>query len=53
MHKNKTFTEELIPCDFLRYIANMKDGDLEKFSYQLDANHVDNFPVEEVTKRQL
>ena len=41
----KTFSKEVIPCDFLRYVANMKD-DLDQFAYQLEANHDQNFPEE-------
>ena len=45
-------TKELIPCDFLRYVANGVRDDLEQFAFQLAANHEDNFPEEEV-KRQM
>ena len=43
--------EELIPCDFLRYVANVKD-DLDMLAFQLEANHMDNFPDEEITRQQ-
>ena len=42
-------SKELIPCDFLRYVANVND-DLDELAFQLNANHVDNFPEETVTK---
>ena len=45
--QNDTESKELIPCDFLRFVANVRD-DLEHLAFQLDANHVDNFPEEEV-----
>ena len=40
----KNNSKELIPCDFLRYIANIQD-DLEQLAYQLHVNHADNFPT--------
>jgi len=45
----KNDSKELIPCDFLRYVANVQD-DLEQLAYQLNANHADNFPTELVAK---
>ena len=45
--QNDAESKELIPCDFLRFVANVRD-DLEHLAFQLDANHVDNFPEEEV-----
>lgn len=46
---NKYGDEKEIPCDFLRYVANEVYDDLEQFKFQLDANHTDNFPAEQVT----
>jgi len=37
--------KKLIPCDFLRFVANVND-DLEQLEFQLAANHDDNFPAE-------
>ena len=42
-------TQEFYPCKFLRFVANAGD-DLEHLAFQLDANHADNFPDEDVTK---
>ena len=47
--QNDAESKQLIPCDFLRFVANVKD-DLEHLAFQLDANHVDNFPEEEIAK---
>lgn len=49
--KVKYDSKELIPCDFLRYVANVGD-DLDELAFQLHANHADNFPEEAVTKQQ-
>ena len=49
--QNDAEAKQLIPCDFLRFVANFKD-DLEHLAFQLDANHVDNFPEFEVAKIQ-
>ena len=43
--------KEVIPCDFLRFVANV-DDDLEELAFQLEANHQDNFPEARVTALQ-
>ena len=47
----KVASKELIPCDFLRFVANMGD-DLEQLAFQLEVNHTKNFPEERVTNLQ-
>lgn len=44
----KVISKELVPCDFLRFVANMGD-DLEQLAFQLEVNHTKNFPEERVT----
>ena len=40
-----------MPCEFLRYVSSGVRDDLDQLAYQLQANHEDNFPEEEVTRR--
>ena len=47
----KQNNKEVIPCDFLRFVANI-DDDLEELAFQLHANHSNNFPEQRVTAMQ-
>ena len=40
-----------MPCHFIRYLSNAKD-DLDQLKFQLEANHYDNYPADELAKQQ-
>ena len=49
--KDKEENQHPVPCLFLRYLNEVRD-DLDQLEFQLAANHVDNFPEEQVNKLQ-
>lgn len=50
MH-NEQEQRRLIPCDFIRFIANVRD-DLDQLGFQLMVNHAENYPSRLVARRE-
>ena len=47
--RDKEEIEHPMPCLFLRFLNEVRD-DLDQLEFQLTANHVDNFPEEQVNR---